>query len=247
MTISSFADASVPVPAAIRQISAGASVVPVWLNGDGGVTFRIEAAGENHFAKWAPVGSPIDLAAEAGRLRWAGDFAAVPHVLDYAETPAGAYLLTADLHGETAITDHWKDNPDQAVRAAGAGLRILHDSLPVETCPFDWSITARLTTVPGTAQKQLPPQPPIGELVVCHGDACVPNTLLNANGAFLGHVDLGNLGLADRWADLAVATWSTEWNYGPGWELPFLRAYGIRPDPERTVYYRALWNLEHPV
>jgi kanamycin kinase len=24
-------------------------------------------------------------------------------------------------------------------------------------------------------------------------------------------VDLGELGIADRWADLAVATWSTEW------------------------------------
>ena len=23
------------------------------------------------------------------------------------------------------------------------------------------------------------------------------------------------LGLADRWADLAIATWSSEWNYGP--------------------------------
>lgn len=32
------------------------------------------------------------------------------------------------------------------------------------------------------------------------------------------------LGVADRWADLAVATWSTTWNYGPGWEEPVLDA-----------------------
>jgi aminoglycoside phosphotransferase len=60
--------------------------------------------------------------------------------------------------------------------------------------------------------------PPIDKLVVCHGDACAPNTLLGDDGCWSGHVDLGALGVADRWADLAIATWSTEWNYGPGWE-----------------------------
>ncbi len=80
-------------------------------------------------------------------------------------------------------------------------------------------------------------------LVVCHGDACAPNTLLSDDGRWSGHVDLGFLGVADRWADLAVATWSTEWNYGPGWEEPLLDAYGIDPDRERMAYYRLLWDL----
>ena len=93
----------------------------------------------------------------------------------------------------------------------------------------------------------MPPPPVTDRPVVCHGDACVPNTLIDPAGNFVGHVDLGNLGRGDRWADLAVATWSTEWNYGLGWELPLLSAYGIDPDPGRTSYYRALWNLEHPV
>ncbi|GAA3719645.1 aminoglycoside 3'-phosphotransferase [Microlunatus aurantiacus] len=247
MTISSFAGDDVPVPAVIRQISAGHPVVPIWVNGDGGVTFRIEVPGLRQFAKWAPTGSPNSLTAERERLRWAADFAAVPHVLDYAETTDGTYLLTAELRGETAITDRWKSRPAQAVRAAGSGLRSLHDSLPVRTCPFDWSAATRLAAIPGRDGDQLPSVPPVDRLVVCQGDACVPNTLIEANGDFVGHVDLGNLGLADRWADLAVATWSTEWNYGPGWELPFLNAYGIAPDPKRTTYYRALWNLEHPV
>ena len=51
------------------------------------------------------------------------------------------------------------------------------------------------------------------------------------DGHWSGHVDLGLLGTADRWADLAVATWSTEWNYGPGWEQLLLDAYGIAPTP----------------
>ena len=83
--------------------------------------------------------------------------------------------------------------------------------------------------------------PPIDRLVVCHGDPCAPNTLIDEAGDCCGHVDLGALGLADRWADLAVATDNLGWNYGPGLEPVLLAAYGIEPNPERTFYYRLLW------
>jgi kanamycin kinase len=85
--------------------------------------------------------------------------------------------------------------------------------------------------------------PPIDRQVVCHGDACAPNTLIGGDEKWSGHVDFGALGTADRWADLAVATWSTEWNYGPGWEATLLAAYGVEPDARRTKYYRLLWDL----
>jgi len=85
--------------------------------------------------------------------------------------------------------------------------------------------------------------PPIDKLVVCHGDACAPNTLLDDDGRWSAHVDLGALGIADRWADLAVTTWSTIWNYGPGWEDALLDAYGIEPDARRMRYYRLLWDV----
>jgi kanamycin kinase len=84
------------------------------------------------------------------------------------------------------------------------------------------------------ALDRLADAPPADKLVVCHGDSCAPNTLLTGDGRCSGHVDLGELGVADRWADLAVATWSTTWNYGPGWETALLDAYGIAPDPDRT-------------
>lgn len=77
---------------------------------------------------------------------------------------------------------------------------------------------------------------------VCHGDACAPNTLLDAEGRPLAHVDLGALGVADRWADIAVAAMSTTWNYGPGWEHALIDAYGIAADEPRMAYYRDLWN-----
>jgi kanamycin kinase len=48
---------------------------------------------------------------------------------------------------------------------------------------------------------------------------------------------------ADRWADLAIAAWSTQWNDGAGWALARLDAFGARPDAERTRYDRLLWDL----
>ena len=56
----------------------------------------------------------------------------------------------------------------------------------------------------------------------------------------------GSLGVADRWADLAIASWSLEWDYGPGHERPFWDAYGIEPDPERIALYRRLWDEPDP-
>jgi kanamycin kinase len=78
--------------------------------------------------------------------------------------------------------------------------------------------------------------------VVCHGDPCAPNTIIGDDGRWTGHVDFASLGLADRWADLAVASMSIGWNYGEGWEPEFFAAYGITPDAERIRFYRELWN-----
>lgn len=64
--------------------------------------------------------------------------------------------------------------------------------------------------------------------------------LLDPSGRWVGHVDLGALGVGDRWADLAIATGSTRWNYGPGWEDTLLAAYGIPADPERIRLFREL-------
>jgi aminoglycoside phosphotransferase len=48
------------------------------------------------------------------------------------------------------------------------------------------------------------------------------------------------LGLADRWADLAIATWNVTLNYGPGWEGPLVDASGVAPDAARARYCRLL-------
>lgn len=77
-----------------------------------------------------------------------------------------------------------------------------------------------------------------------HGDACAPNTLIDAGGQWAGHVDLGDVAVGNRWADLAVASMSLDWNFGEGHQDAFFAAYGIAPDAERIRYYRALFHAE---
>ncbi|MDQ8047299.1 MAG: phosphotransferase, partial [Patulibacter sp.] len=141
---------------------------------------------------------------------------------------------------------------DRCVRAVVAdrrdreGLRALHDTLPVLDCPFEWSTAQRTgrARAAGADPDLLGPEPPTDRVVVCHGDPCTPNTLIGADGKWAGHVDFDALGIADRWADLGVATMALGWNYGPGWDGLFHEAYGLPADEERTAWYRALWNLD---
>ncbi|WP_329331147.1 aminoglycoside 3'-phosphotransferase [Streptomyces sp. NBC_01454] len=235
----------VRVPAPIAALAGERPLLPVWQNELGGLTFQLGTGDGRLFAKWAPAGSGLDLAAELTRLNWAGRCTPVPRVLDHGADEDGTWLVTHGLPGESAVSPRWTADPGTAVRALGVGLRALHERLPVADCPFSWSVADRLERAryAGIDVPAEMTEPVTDRLVVCHGDPCAPNTLLREDGSWSGHVDLGALGVADRWADLAVATWSTEWNYGPGWDNTLLDAYGIAPDPERTGFYRRLWDL----
>ncbi len=255
----------VAVPAQVEKVAAGQPVRAVWENELGGVTFEVGVGPDRRFVKWAPAGSGLDLGEEAIRLSWAVSFTPVPRLLDQGVDDDGSWLVTAAVLGQNAVAERWKAAPAAAVTAVGEGLRAMHEALPAPACPFSWTAEDRLTDARNRASsgeidparwhpihhplgmeqafKRLADIPPIDELVVCHGDACAPNTLLTDDGRWSGHVDLGTLGVADRWADLAIATWSTAWNYGPGWDGLLLDAYGTKPDPDRTRYYRLLWDL----
>lgn len=250
--------ADIAVPAAVRRAAGDDPLRPVWRNELGGLTF---ALGTDRYVKWSPPDGP-DLAAERDRLTWAARYTRVPTVLDHGADHDGQWLTTTGLPGDNAVSDRWLSDPAPAVRAIGRGLRAMHDALPVDDCPFDWSAGARTELArrcgrrdprdwwpdhrhldPDEAFQRLGAAPEIDRLVVCHGDPCSPNTIIDDEGNWVGHVDLGALGVADRWADLAVATWSLDWNYGPGRDGLLLDAYGIAADSERTAYYRLLWDL----
>ncbi|SHJ35588.1 kanamycin kinase [Tessaracoccus bendigoensis DSM 12906] len=197
----------------------------VWLSGVGAVTARLVAPDSKAlFAKW----SPVDLLPEAERMSWLSSRHPCPRLFDFQEEEDGWLIVSGALPGASAVSPRWKTEPDRAAAAIGDGLAMLHALDPAISMfgEVDWADG----------------QDDIDQLVIAHGDACAPNTIIVDDGSFVGHVDLGSLGVADRWADLAIASWSLEWNFGPGHEAPFWDAYGISPDPDRIAQYRALWG-----
>jgi kanamycin kinase len=224
----------------VRRLSDAEEPQVVWTNERGGLTFRVG----DRFVKWNPHATGLDLEAERLRLEWAIRWHPVPKVLDWGADHEAQWLVTAALPGESAVTGPWRTRPLDAARAIGKGLRMLHDALPAADCPFDWSVETRIG-------HRLPAErlgaPTIDRLVVCHGDACSPNTIIAPDGSLAGHVDLGSLGVADRWADLAVASMNLDYNFGPSWEDEFFAAYGIERDEERILFYRFLWENEDKI
>ena len=83
------------------------------------------------------------------------------------------------------------------------------------------------------------------DLAVCHGDLCVPNVLFDPGTCEVtGVIDTDRLGVADRWADLAIITRSlaARYNpqYGPWAADRLLDRYRVPPDPAKIAFYRLL-------
>lgn len=227
--------------------------------------WRLRHNGETFFLKVLPLGAYPSLADERDRLNWVGDRITVPGVIDYGVDEDCEWLMLSQLPGRDATTPEVKADPRLIVPLLARGLRAFHEIDP-SGCPFDFRIDTALQHVRDRVQNSVYDddyemhdefvdlkgpaglarleaiRPPTEDVVVCHGDYCFPNVLIE-DGRIVGYLDLGELGVADRWWDVAVGAWSTTWNVGPGWEELFYESYGVEPDAQRIEFYRLLYSL----
>jgi kanamycin kinase len=234
----------------------------------GPTTWRLTGpGGAVRFAKVAagPATRTPTLRDESERMVWAAPYLPVPVVVALEEFGSSTVLVTDALPGSDATSPEWRTDMPVLVRALGRGLRRFHEAVGEEWCPFRFDLMRVLPVVeqrvrtndvrseafhdehahlgPAEALAELESLAPVDEdLVVCHGDFCVPNVLLQA-WSVSGFVDLGELGSADRWWDLAIGAWSIGWNFGPGFEPLFYEGYGIAPEPRRIRFFRLLYDL----
>ena len=223
------------VPRIARTLAGGREPELVWRNDLDGLTFRIG----DHFLKWNPRSTGVDLDLERVRLEWISVRHPAPRVADHGTDGDAQWLLTEALPGSSAVGDQWRARRPEAIRAIATGLRAIH-AIPIHDVPDAW--TAQVWV--GRQPPSLGSRPPLDAPVLVHGDACAPNTLISDEGVWTGNVDFGDLAVGDRWADLAIASLSLDWNFGEGHQPEFFDAYGIVPDVDRIAYYRALWELE---
>jgi kanamycin kinase len=221
--------------------------------------------GSVRFAKVDTAGAYPTLLAEAERMIWASAYLPVPRVVALEQSEGIMVLITEALLGRDGTDQAWRNDVVGLVMALGSGLRAFHDAIDEARCPFRFGLEVAREHVhtrveAGTlnpARGHLEHQhlsarealalldktaPSSEDLVVCHGDYCPPNALLT-EGRVTGYVDLGELGVADRWWDLAIGGWSTVWNFGAQFEALFYTSYGIEPDHERIAFYRLLYDL----
>jgi aminoglycoside 3'-phosphotransferase-2 len=229
---------------------------------DAGV-FRCEADGRpSLFLKTEPAGPFAEVPGEALRLRWLADHGvACPQVLGAELHDNRNWLLTVALggHDATSLTDVPAANIVQIVAEA---LRGLH-ALDTNSCPFDHRLDNRIALARSRMEagkiddndfdearqgrspadlfdELMKSRPNVQDTVVAHGDACLPNILIDQR-RFSGFVDCGRTGIADRYQDLALACRSISSNLGEAWVAPFLQRYGLTdPDMSRLAFYQLL-------
>lgn len=210
--------------------------------------------------RYRKVGPPDEIRAEAERLSWLrGQGIACPPVVRHRT----GVLETGALEGRSGRESWPEALRPRLVASTVLALRSLH-TLPLAGCPFDRSLAA---TVPAAESAvvlgqvdldDLDPErrgwsgrdllaelhrtvPNEEDLVVCHGDPTLANLIFDAEGGLVGMVDVGRLGRADRYLDLAIAARSVAGDLGKKWAEQLLGDYGLdRPDRARLYFYRLL-------
>ena len=216
------------------------------------------------FAKCCGPAGVLELRDERDRVEWlAGTGIPGATVVDWVESADGARLMTTAVPGVPGDSLP----PAAHVGAAESLGRVLRDLHSLTGCPFERplaSVVALAEDVvrrdavnpafltdewrklkPSELLDQVVAERPyvesVLEPVVCHGDACLPNIFFDpATLEVTGLIDLGRLGIADRYSDLAltVIQLHDEWSADPA---PFLSAYGLPDaDPRRLEFFRLL-------
>lgn len=257
------------IPPELSAALAGKRLDPVGLGESGAHVWRCSGVGLSAlYLKAAPVSAQLGLDQEAECMRWLrGRGVPVPAVREYLRLGDTEYLLAESSDGVPASAPEWSLDGRRVATALGRGLARLH-ATDATDCPFDRRISRKLDEAalrlaagrvreddfdemrlgrdPADLLAELRTLVPAQEdLVLVHGDFCLPNVFLaeEASGELrvAGLIDCGRAGVGDRHQDLALAIRSLVHNLGSDTVSPFLHAYGDpAPDPHALEFFTAL-------
>ncbi|BEP69577.1 MULTISPECIES: APH(3'') family aminoglycoside O-phosphotransferase [unclassified Variovorax] len=214
----------------LPRLPAGTTWTPASEGESGDAVFRRSDGAA--FAKVSLGAGAAQLDEERRRTEWLAPYGVgSARVLDWRATPEGACLVTAAVPGVPAsdlpAAELLRAWPSMARR-----LRALHE-IPAGECPFARPLSAMFDRAADVVargavnpefldadQQDVPPPLLLAPLradlqhrlaqeaqdrVVCHGDACLPNFLIDPQTLqCTGLIDVGRLGTADRYVDLSL-------------------------------------------
>lgn len=207
---------------------------------------------------------------ECEMLKWLDGKLPVPRILGHASQDGMSYLLMSKMQGKMACDEELMTNPEVVVSALAQSLKRLWE-VDITDCPVRWDLDVKLAIAkenveqglvdvedaePETFGKNgfagpkelldwLVANRPKEEPVLAHGDFCMPNIFIE-DGKTVGYIDLGRIGIADKWQDIALCYRSLKHNYAGVFggkvyedfrpEMLFEKL-GMEPDWERIRYY----------
>ncbi len=213
---------------------------------------------------------------EREMMRWMRGRLPVPEILCHEVEGGRSFLLMSRVSGKMSCDLSFINEPEYLIDVLCEGLKMLW-SVDISECPCDASLDHHLAAAeynvrnglvdtddaepetfgengfkdPEDLLEWLKANRPEEDIVLSHGDYCLPNVFANEKGVS-GFIDLGRTGVADRYRDIAICYRSLTSNllgsYGGHPPVEFdadelFRKLEITPDWEKIRYYILLDEL----
>lgn len=209
-------------------------------------------------------------------MKWLKGKILVPEIICCETDEKFQYLLMSRITGKMACDEYYLEHPDELLEILAKALKKLWD-VDVTDCPRNRNIEAELleakyqvdnnlvdmdnieTTTfgpngfenPQMLLNWLVENKPDYEPVLSHGDFCLPNIFIK-NGNINGYIDLGDIGVGDKYRDIALCYRSLKNNFNGTYGGKIYSEFNpdklfeyleIDPDYEKIKFYLLLDEL----
>lgn len=207
-----------------------------------------------------------------------GSYLPLPKVLVYLVEDGIAYTLMTRMSGKMLCEEEFLTQPEKLIELTAKGIKRLWE-VDMKNCPGNVSLLEeRLKEArrhvengevdvdnvepetfgpdgfdsPESLLVWLEENRPKEDIVLTHGDFCVPNIFTDGE-EITGYIDLGKMGPADRWQDIAIVLRSLHHNFSGRYSAGksyfdfkpqmLLDMLGIEMDEKKNRYYMLLDEL----
>lgn len=211
-------------------------------------------------------------------VKWLAGKVQIPAIPAYCVKNGVAFTLMSKIEGKMLSSNEYIENSDLVIQLVAQGLKqlwktdvkqspcqisklserlkaaeynVLHDLVDIDNAePKTFGVNGFKD--PKELLNWLMVNQPDEDIVLTHGDYCLPNIFAIENN-ISGYIDLGKMGPADRWQDIAIAIRSLDHNfdgrYSNGKRIFDFKAHmlleklGIEFDKQKYQYYILLDEL----
>ena len=178
---------------------------------------------------------PFDIDNEVRIYQILKDKLPIPEIIDYVVENNTIYLLKTKLKGKLLSDSYYMERPDLLYKLAVKAIKMLwsidikdlnlkntydviiksgkffYDNNLLDFKNTDNNITKDFKSFDEIFD-YLAKNNPNNDNVLCHGDLCLPNIICNGN-KLVGFIDLGLMGISNRYHDLAILYRSIKYNF----------------------------------